>query len=331
MRGFHQGQRRQRASPKGRIYGCNILFVTNEFYLASRGEPYMTPPFDHNGTPWLSAADLARAMDYKAIDAVSRIYRRNSDEFTPDMTETVKLTASAKNKDLQNETRIFSPRGCHLIAMLSKTAKAKAFRHWVLDVLNDINNTKAEEPTKVRQPIRSRDDLAFTVRDDNNGMINWRVPHDHNGNWHDGLDIGYSHFNEVAELASNNELDTFLAVRFALSGSIEFKRGLTTEFQNGGWGIEDGFAEEVARAVIDGLRARRAGATPYDEKAKKTKTKQLPKAKAPKALPPPTLTKEQKQAINKKAYATVKGNNQKHFEEVRDKLLTEALNNKASD
>jgi hypothetical protein len=42
MRGFHQGQRRQSASPKGRIYGCNILFVTNDFYLASRGEPYMT-------------------------------------------------------------------------------------------------------------------------------------------------------------------------------------------------------------------------------------------------------------------------------------------------
>ena len=50
MRGFHQGQRHYEASPQGRIYGSNILFVTNELYLASRGEPYMTPflvPFRH--------------------------------------------------------------------------------------------------------------------------------------------------------------------------------------------------------------------------------------------------------------------------------------------
>ena len=34
------------------------------------------------------------------------------------------------------ETRIFSPRGCHLLAMLSpRPSQAKAFRRWVLDVL----------------------------------------------------------------------------------------------------------------------------------------------------------------------------------------------------
>jgi hypothetical protein len=31
------------ASPQGRIYGRNILFVMYELFLASRGEPYMTP------------------------------------------------------------------------------------------------------------------------------------------------------------------------------------------------------------------------------------------------------------------------------------------------
>ena len=42
MRGFHQGQRQKRLT-KGRIYGRNILFVRLTFFLASRGEPYMTP------------------------------------------------------------------------------------------------------------------------------------------------------------------------------------------------------------------------------------------------------------------------------------------------
>ncbi len=42
MCGFHQGQRLYNASPQGRIYGSDILFVTSELYLASRGEPYMT-------------------------------------------------------------------------------------------------------------------------------------------------------------------------------------------------------------------------------------------------------------------------------------------------
>lgn len=35
--------------------------------------------------------------------------------------------------------RIFSPRGCHLIAILSRTNQAKAFRRWVLDVLEAHN------------------------------------------------------------------------------------------------------------------------------------------------------------------------------------------------
>lgn len=90
---------------------------------------------DHHGRPWLTGADLARALEYQETDAVSRIYRRNAPEFTADMTETVRLTASG---NLQTNTRIYSPRGCHLVAMLARTPKAKAFRRWVLDVLEGL-------------------------------------------------------------------------------------------------------------------------------------------------------------------------------------------------
>lgn len=36
------------------------------------------------------------------------------------------------------ETRIFSLRGCHLLAMFARTPVAKAFRRWVLDVLDRL-------------------------------------------------------------------------------------------------------------------------------------------------------------------------------------------------
>lgn len=96
---------------------------------------------DHNGQPWLSAGDLARALGYSRSDIVSKLYRRNKDEFTDDMTRNTKTVFSEKINNLRpiNETRIFSPRGCHLVAMFARTPKAKAFRRWVLDVLDGLS------------------------------------------------------------------------------------------------------------------------------------------------------------------------------------------------
>ena len=87
----------------------------------------------HDGVIWISAPELAKALDYKRSDSISRIYDRNKDEFTSDMTETVKLTVSG---NLQKETRIFSLRGAHLVAMFARSKVAKDFRKWVLNVLD---------------------------------------------------------------------------------------------------------------------------------------------------------------------------------------------------
>ncbi|RLM26513.1 hypothetical protein BIY29_05500 [Brenneria alni] len=86
-----------------------------------------------NNQTWLSAADIAHALGYKNDNAISRVYARNSDEFSPQMSETVKLTVSG---NLQKTARIFSLRGAHLIAMFARTPVAKEFRKWVLDVLD---------------------------------------------------------------------------------------------------------------------------------------------------------------------------------------------------
>ena len=79
---------------------------------------------------WITSSELAFALGYKHGDSVTRIYNRKSDEFTSDMTKVI------DNPRTVNLTvRVFSLRGCHLIAMFAKTPVAKEFRKWVLDVL----------------------------------------------------------------------------------------------------------------------------------------------------------------------------------------------------
>lgn len=86
---------------------------------------------------WLTSAELAKALGYAETDSVTKLYNRNSDEFTANMTLTVKMTVDGINgSERQLENRIFSLRGCHLIAMFSRTAIAKEFRKWVLDILD---------------------------------------------------------------------------------------------------------------------------------------------------------------------------------------------------
>ncbi len=90
---------------------------------------------NQNNQIYLSAAELAKALGYKQADSVTRIYNRNSDEFSENMTVLV------KNPQAVNLTvRIFSLRGCHLIGMLSHTKVAKEFRKWVLDILDRETN-----------------------------------------------------------------------------------------------------------------------------------------------------------------------------------------------
>lgn len=96
---------------------------------------------DKDNQIWLRGSQISKALDYRTTDAITKIYTRNKDEFTENMTqvieifEAVNLTASRKTKELRRKIRIFSLRGCHLLAMLASTPVAKSFRKWVLDVL----------------------------------------------------------------------------------------------------------------------------------------------------------------------------------------------------
>lgn len=86
---------------------------------------------------WLTSADIAKALGYASSKSVSTIYSRNSGEFTSSMSMVIKMMTNGINNNLREKSvRVFSLRGCHLIAMFATTDKAKEFRRWVLDILD---------------------------------------------------------------------------------------------------------------------------------------------------------------------------------------------------
>ncbi len=89
---------------------------------------------NQNNQTFLTSSDLGSALQYaNPLQAINKLYNSNADEFTPEMTALIEMqTAGGLQK-----VRIFSLRGAHLIAMFARTKIAKAFRKWVLDVLDE--------------------------------------------------------------------------------------------------------------------------------------------------------------------------------------------------
>ena len=95
-------------------------------------------PITLQNSLWIRAAELARALGYSDSRKISHLYERNADEFTSEMTQVIEISDVPEMGTLENlkhKARVFSLRGCHLVAMFARTPVAKAFRRWVLDVL----------------------------------------------------------------------------------------------------------------------------------------------------------------------------------------------------
>lgn len=96
---------------------------------------------DRNGQPWLRVNQIGLALQYKRPDlSIGKLYRANAAEFTDSMTALVKLPTAGG----EQETRIFSLRGAHLLGMFARTPIAADFRRWVLDILD--KETAQEQP-----------------------------------------------------------------------------------------------------------------------------------------------------------------------------------------
>lgn len=99
---------------------------------------------DRNHQPWVRGTQIGYALGYQnPRQAIAKLYDSNAGEFTPSMTSMMKLPTEGG----EQETRIFSLRGCHLLAMFARTPIAKAFRRWVLDVLDKLAQEESNQPS----------------------------------------------------------------------------------------------------------------------------------------------------------------------------------------
>lgn len=116
---------------------------------------------DIHNVPWLRGNQIGDALGYQNTrQDIQKIYDRNADEFTDEMTQLVELDTAGGRQ----QVRIFSPRGCYLISMLSRTERAKDFRRWVLDVLEGRAMPREVGRVTVPQQIALHRLLASLVR-----------------------------------------------------------------------------------------------------------------------------------------------------------------------
>ena len=118
-------------------------------------------PVTRDSQPWFKSSEIARALGYKREDFLSKLYRKNADEFTPDMTQVVENLAERRNGVPGNlsdgRARIFSLRGCYALAMFARTPVAKAFRKWCLDVIEQYGErVPVSEPVSIDATRPSR-------------------------------------------------------------------------------------------------------------------------------------------------------------------------------
>ncbi|MDR5777722.1 Bro-N domain-containing protein [Caballeronia sp. LZ002] len=104
---------------------------------------YRFDVIDRDGQRWLRSPQIAGALGYNRPDRLYDLYTRNAAEFTSSMTAVVTLPTAGGDQ----QVRIFSLRGAHLLGMLARTSKAAAFRRWVLDLLErEAQSAESRKP-----------------------------------------------------------------------------------------------------------------------------------------------------------------------------------------
>ena len=127
-------------------------------------------PVEREGQLWMTSADLAKALGYEMVGGITKLYNRNKSEFSDSMTQMLDLThvpemgRTLNSGAFSAKTRIFSLRGCHLIAMFARTKVAKDFRKWVLDILDrEVSTPAIEQPPAITDADWVRYSRSMTI------------------------------------------------------------------------------------------------------------------------------------------------------------------------
>lgn len=112
--------------------------------------------------PYMTAETIGKALGLKNPRiSINKAYQRHADEFIGNMTCVPKL---ATQEDQSREYRLFSLDGARMLAFFVQTDTAKAFRQWVLSVLNERQqhfNNIAELQSEL---LKARPDWAEMLR-----------------------------------------------------------------------------------------------------------------------------------------------------------------------
>lgn len=105
------------------------------------------------------------------------------------------------------------------------------------------------ENKESRHEIFNRESLSFTVKNQDNPLVNWYIPPKRRNEYYeDGLKIGAGYFNEVRNLALHNPLEAYHSLRF-----------VWLRMNQAGYGEEQGFMNEFAKAALVGILAYQNG------------------------------------------------------------------------
>ncbi|MEM8511097.1 prophage antirepressor-like protein [Massilia sp. MP_M2] len=152
-RGFDEIQERK--------FEMNATAVTKKMQRALSFGAHEVKTITREGQLWMSGTEVGLALEYASPEkAVKQLYSGHADEFTSTMTRVVRvMTAGGKQA-----IRFFSLRGAHLLSMFARTDKAKAFRKWVLNILDaEVEKPAKKQIKSYHYPIDSAKPVAMGV------------------------------------------------------------------------------------------------------------------------------------------------------------------------
>ena len=105
---------------------------------------------ERDGEPWFTATVVGRELGYTKANArigVSNLYQRHKDEFSEADTGVIKLITNSQGGS--PNTRLFSLSGIILLGFLSNTDRAKQFRRWAKQELEQ--RLRSQSPASLEQ------------------------------------------------------------------------------------------------------------------------------------------------------------------------------------
>ena len=136
---------------------------------------------DRDGERWLTISDIAAALypyenkggsqsEAPFEKRVRNLYARHAEEFSDSMPALIEVqTAGGVQK-----IRVFSLRGAHLLGMFARSKRAKAFRRWVLDIIEQHRHEAGILTTEYHQALASLALAQETASLHGRGLNLWR-------------------------------------------------------------------------------------------------------------------------------------------------------------